>query len=93
MTFFVGGEFWADSHYQTGKVSIPAESMTFLNGGEAAIRLICDYMVSQGVREILMPAYICSTMADAFDRYGVSYTYYLIQENFRIDTDFGGQGQ
>ncbi len=87
MTFFVGGEFWADSRYQTDSVNIPTEGMTFLNGGEAAIRLICDYLSSQGIHEILLPSYICSTMADAFDRYGFTYTYYLIREDFRIDLD------
>jgi hypothetical protein len=87
MTFFVGGEFWDDPRFQTGTVNIPVKGMTFLNGGEAAIRLICSYLSSMGINELLMPAYICSTMADAFDRYGITYTYYRLQENFRIDLD------
>lgn len=85
MTFFVGGEFWADPRFQTGVVSIPYEGMTFLNGGEAAMRLICDYLLSRAIGGILIPTYICSTMADAFERYGIPCMYYLIQENFRID--------
>ena len=87
MTFFVGGEFWSDSRLLTSTVTIPPEGMTYLNGGEAAMRLICAYLLSQGVHEILIPAYICSTMADAFDRYGIACTGYLIQDNFRIDLD------
>ena len=87
MTFFVGGEFWSDSHYQTDKIIISTKGMTFLNGGEAAIRLICDHLASHGIHELLVPSYICSTMADAFDRYGFAYTYYLIQRDFRIDLD------
>ncbi len=79
--------FGLTSRYQTDRVNIPSEGMTFLNGGEAAIRLICDYLSSQGVHELLLPSYICSTMADAFDRYGFTYTYYLIREDFRIDLD------
>jgi hypothetical protein len=84
---FIGGEFWYDPRYQTNAVNIPVQGMTYLNGGEAAIRLICDYLISHGVREILIPSYLCSTLADAFDRYGLSYTFYSIQDNFRIDLD------
>ena len=87
MTFFVGGEFWVDPCYQTDSVTIPAVGMTYLNGGEAALRLICDYLSSQGVREILIPSYMCPTVADAFDRYGFAYTFYSIRDNFRIDLD------
>ena len=36
---------------------------------------------------VLVPAYICTTMADAFDRYGIACTYYPIGHNFRIDLD------
>lgn len=85
MTDFVGGEFWYDPRYQTDSVKIQAREMTYLNGGEAAIRLICDYLISHGVREILIPSYVCSTIVDAFDRYGFTYTFYTIQDNFRID--------
>lgn len=87
MTDFVGGEFWYDSRYQTNSAQIPAHGMTYLNGGEAAIRLICDYLISHGVREILIPSYLCPTIADAFDRYGFTYSFYIIQDNFRIDLD------
>jgi hypothetical protein len=87
MSFFIGGEFWADSSYYTDQVTVSTEGMTFLNGGEAAIRLVCDLLDSLGIHELLLPCYICSTMADAFDRYGFACTYYLIQENFRIDLD------
>jgi hypothetical protein len=85
MTSFIGGEFWADPSYRTDTVTVPTKGMTFLNGGEAAIRLVCDFLASQGIHELLLPSYICSTMADAFDRYGFTCTYYLIEENFRID--------
>jgi len=87
MTSFVGGEFWSDPSYHTDSVTVPTDGMTFLNGGEAAIRLICDFLASQGIHELLLPSYICSTMADAFDRYGFTCTYYLIEENFRIDLE------
>ncbi len=87
MTFFVGGEFWTDPRLQTDHITIPTGGMTFLNGGEAAIRLICDHLASRGILNLLLPSYICSTMADAFDRYGISYTYYLIQRDFRIDLE------
>jgi hypothetical protein len=85
MTSFVGGEFWADPSYQTNSVTVPTEGMTFLNGGEAAIRIVCDFLASRGIHELLLPSYICSTIADAFDRYGFTCTYYLIEESFRID--------
>lgn len=85
MSDFIGGEFWDDPQYRTDSVNVATRGMTFLNGGEAAIRLICDTLISQGVREILIPSYICSTIADAFDRYGVAYTFYLIRDDFRID--------
>ncbi len=87
MPFFVGGEFWVDPRYQTETVQIPVDGMTYLNGGEAALRLICDYLISQSVREILVPSYMCPTIADAFDRYGIAYTFYAIRDDFRIDLD------
>ena len=85
MSDFIGGEFWYDPQYRTDAVNVVPQGMTFLNGGEAALRLICDSLISQGIREILLPSYVCSTLADAFDRYGVEYTFYLIREDFRID--------
>jgi hypothetical protein len=84
---FIGGEFWYDPRYETNAVNIPARGMTYLNGGEAALRLICDYLISHGVREILIPSYVCSTLVDAFERYGLPYTFYSIQDHFRIDLD------
>lgn len=87
MNDFVGGEFWYDPRYHSDGVHIPTLGLAYLNGGEAAIRLICDYLIDQGIREILLPSYVCSTLADAFDRYGFAYTFYKIQENFRIDLD------
>ncbi len=87
MPFFVGGEFWYDPGLITDHVTISIEGMTFLNGGEGAIRLICDYLNSHGIRDLLLPAYICSTMADAFDRYGIRYTFYRLGEDLRIDLD------
>ncbi len=85
MADFIGGEFWYAATYHTSSVNIQTEGMIFLNGGEAALRLICDHLLSHGVREILVPAYMCPTVIDAFDRYGLTYTFYLIQNNFRID--------
>jgi len=85
MSDFIGGEFWYDAQYRTDAVNVATQGMTFLNGGEAALRLICDSLISQGIRDILLPSYVCSTLADAFERYGVRYTFYRIREDFRID--------
>jgi hypothetical protein len=83
--FFIGGEFWDDPSFDTDHVTVPTIGMVFLNGGEAALRVICDHLISKGIHQILLPSYICSTMADAFDRYGIEYTFYLIGDDFRID--------
>ncbi len=85
MTAFIGGEFWDDPTFDTDHVTVPTEGMVFLNGGEAALRVICDHLISKGIHQILLPSYICSTMADAFDRYGIEYTFYRIGEDFHID--------
>ncbi len=87
MSAFVGGEFWTDPRFETERVTIPTGGMTFLNGGEAAMRLTCAYLHSIGIHELLVPAYICSTMADAFNRYGMGYTFYRLGRDFRIDLD------
>ena len=87
MTDFIGGEFWSDPGYRSDSAQIPTAGMTYLNGGEAALRLACDYLMAQGVRELLVPSYLCPTIADAFDRYGFAYTFYDIEENFRINLD------
>jgi dTDP-4-amino-4,6-dideoxygalactose transaminase len=85
--FFIGGEFWEDDRFQVGRVTIPTEGMTFLNGGEAAMRLACEHLASNGISEILVPVYICSTMADAFERCGLRCTFYQVNEKFRIELD------
>ncbi|HTX92535.1 MAG TPA: hypothetical protein VMC09_15085 [Anaerolineales bacterium] len=87
MTAFVGGEFWFDPRFQTDSVNVRTDGMLFLNGGEAALRLLCDDLTSRGVGEILAPSYMCPTIADAFDRYGLAYTFYRIRPDFRIDLD------
>ena len=87
MADFVGGEFWSDPGHRSDSAIIPSQGMSYLNGGEAAIRLICDYLNTHAVRQILVPSYLCSTIADALERYGSAYTFYNIQDNFRIDLE------
>ena len=85
---FVGGEFYFDEHWQTGKgYSFPQtrEFNYFLNGGQACLRVIGDYLVDHKIDKILLPAYLCPTISRTLTECRLRLEYYRINEDFSID--------
>lgn len=84
---FVGGEFYTDHHWSLAKPSISTEGMYFLNGGKACLIAISDYLLAHGIRQILLPSYLCPTIVTTFERCGVMCAYYEVKEDLSIDLE------
>jgi hypothetical protein len=85
---FVGGEFYYDAHWQTGMVyPFPqaSEFTYFLNGGQACLRVIGDYLIDHNINKILLPAYLCPTISKTLSECRLGLEYYRINEDFSID--------
>ena len=85
---FVGGELYFDEHWQIDKVyPFPQtrEFNYFLNGGQACLRVIGDYLVAHNIDKILLPAYLCPTISRTFSECRLRLDYYRINEDFSID--------
>ena len=54
---FAGGEFYKDARWLKDEPTIDTEGMTFLNGGKACLIVISAYLRTQGIDNILLPAY------------------------------------
>lgn len=84
---FVGGEFYYDGRWVTDAPKLSTEGMVFLNGGQACLIVIGDYLLDHGIGRVLLPAYLCPTILDAFERCGLGYDYYHVDEDFSIDVE------
>lgn len=87
---FAGGEFYADERFSTERrAPFPAqrEWSYFFNGGQACLRVIGDYFVSQDIDKILLPAYLCPTIPATLEQSGMHCDYYQVNEDFSIDID------
>jgi len=85
---FVGGEFYNDQTWRTDEVNhFPQtrEFNYFLNGGQACLRVIGDYLVAHKIDKILLPAYLCPTITRTLTECSLSLEYYHINEDFSID--------
>ena len=87
MERYIGGEFWYDNKilYQVKQIEIG--KAYFMSGGRASLQIICDYLKSIGINEILLPEYICPTVLDCFDYNNIKYDFYRISMHFKIDLD------
>ncbi len=87
---FVGGEFYySDKWYSDQSASFPKTDCTtyFLNGGQACLRVIGDYLVDHGINRILLPAYLCPTITHSFQQCGIKCDFYRITNDFSIDLE------
>lgn len=84
---WVGGEFYYDDRWQVDTSAINTMGMTFLNGGKACLIVIADYLRSQEIDRILLPAYLCPTIVDTLESRGMRCAYYPIQPDLSIDLD------
>ena len=84
---FVGGEFYYDRQWLTGQQTVDTSGKIFLNGGRACLTVIADYLRSQGINEILLPAYLCPSILDVLEQNGLSWNFYQVNEDFSIDVE------
>lgn len=82
---FVGGEFYADERWTLDQPGVDTCGLTFLNGGKACLIVIADYLRTQGIERVLLPAYLCPDIAITLDRCGLACAYYDIQPDLSID--------
>jgi hypothetical protein len=87
---FVGGEHYYDERWKIAtRVPFPYQTGNgyFLNGGQACIRVIGDYVVDHGIDTILLPAYLCPTIVETLTQSGIKVDFFRINEDFSIDLD------
>ncbi|BBB47158.1 PLP-dependent aminotransferase family protein [Pelolinea submarina] len=91
---YVGGEFYADERWRLDEPAIDTSGSLFLNGGKACLTVIGDYLVSQGIREILLPSYLCPSILNALVPCGLSFAFYQVKPDLSIDLqDLARQAQ
>jgi len=87
---FVGGEFFDDNRWKLpAPIPFPNQGgwSYFLNGGQACLRVIGDYLVDNGFERILLPAYLCPTIVDTLTQSGIHIDYFRINADFSIDVE------
>ena len=84
---FVGGEFYYDTRWLADKPTLSTENMLFLNGGKACLVVMSDYLLDHGIKNILLPSYLCPTIVTTLERGGLTCDYYQINPDFSIDLD------
>jgi dTDP-4-amino-4,6-dideoxygalactose transaminase len=84
---FVGGEFYDDPYWLADTPTLSTGNMTFLNGGKACLVVISDYLLDHGIKNVLLPTYLCPTIVTTLERCGLICGYYQINPDFSIDLD------
>ena len=82
---FVGGEFYDDPQWLLEHLGLSTNGMTFLNGGKVCLMVIADYLLDHGVREVLLPSYLCPSIVDTLEQCGMACVYYQVLPDFSID--------
>ncbi len=87
---FVGGEFYYDERWKlAARAPFPNQTRNtyFLNGGQACLRVIGDYLIDHEIDRILLPAYLCPTIVETLNQSGIKVDFYRINEDFAIDLE------
>jgi dTDP-4-amino-4,6-dideoxygalactose transaminase len=84
---FVGGEFYVDERWLLDEPAIDTSGSLFLNGGKACLMVIGDYLVSEGIHEILLPSYLCPSILNALVPCGLSFAFYQVKPDLSIDLE------
>jgi len=84
---FVGGEFCADERWRLDELAIDTSGSLFLNGGKACLTVIGEYLVTQGIREVLLPSYLCPSILNALEPLGLRFAFYQVQPDLSIDLE------
>jgi len=84
-SLFVGGEFYDDPDWLLDKPALSTENVHFLNGGRACLAVIAGYLRGHGIHRILLPAYLCPSILDVFQRQGLDWSFYRVHQELSID--------
>lgn len=84
---FVGGEFYDDQAWIKDTPTISTENMYFLNGGTACLTVISDFLLDHGIRKVLLPSYLCPSIVKTFERSGIAWNFYQINEDLSVDLE------
>ncbi len=84
---FVGGEFYYDQSWATRQRTTLFDGMHFLNGGQACLKVIGDVLLAQGIDKVLLPAYLCPTIVNAFERNEITCDFYQVNHNLSVNLD------
>jgi hypothetical protein len=84
---FVGGEFYYDQCWGVDSPVLDTGGMAFLNGGGACLRVIAATLLDQGIRDILLPAYLCPSIVMRLERGGLDLQFYQVREDLSIDLE------
>lgn len=87
MDRYIGGEFWYDPNIICKKKQLEETQAYFLNGGRASIQIICDFLNEHCIRNVLLPSYLCRTILDNLEINKITWSFYKIKEDFRIDLE------
>lgn len=83
----VGGEFYADPAWRLDTPAALRENTTFLSGGTACLTVISDFLLDHGMGKVLLPSYLCPSIVRTFERCGVGWDFYQVNEDLSIDLD------
>lgn len=84
---FVGGEFYYDGAWMLDTpANFPGDGY-FLNGGTACLTVIGDYLRDHSVERVLLPAYLCPSIVHTFERDGLAWDFYQVNEDLSLDLD------
>ena len=85
IALFAGGEFYADNDWSAPTPTLQTGNMYFLNGGKACLTVIADYLIAQGIKSILLPAYLCPSILITLESRGLHCDFYRVQPDLSID--------
>ncbi len=92
---FVGGEFYTDQAWLGDAPAHPGTRDThtyFLNGGAACLTVIGDFLLDHGIGKVLLPAYLCPSIVKTFQRSGIGWDFYQVNQDLSIDlADLAGK--
>lgn len=83
----IGGEFWfqLDEFNNKNKCEIKG---TLLSGGQSAIKFILDKINLEKGEIILLPAYLCPSILQWFNKKQINIIFYKINNDLSIDLDY-----
>ena len=84
---FVGGEFYYEDRWLTNKLTLTTEGMYFLNGGQACLIVICDFLLDHKISSVLLPSYLCPSIVNTFELQGLAYDFYQVKKDFSLDLE------